>query len=152
MKCQFIYTGQRAADGRFLHSCVRCKRQRPSHYADPSRLKAQCIEKADEPPAEGPGTELTALFASINVTERADCNCKAISAAMDKAGVAGCRVRREFFLSKLNENAAKYNWWEKLKAVPGALSVGAVTLGGLYDEAVRRAEVKECGPQDDAPR
>ena len=82
-----------------------------------------------------------ALFADLGITEREGCNCKGVAAEMDREGVAGCRRRRDYFLAQLDGNARLYSWWDKLKAGSLAVLSGApLTLGGLFDEAVARAE------------
>ena len=62
---------------------------------------------------------------------------------MDREGVCGCREKRAYFLEKLDTNAALYNWYEKI--IPGVTAGWEgkpLTLAGLFDEAVRRAEEK----------
>lgn len=97
------------------------------------------------PIPRGPGTELTALFAEIDVREKTGCNCQAIAAEMDRVGIAGCRERRDYFLGRLRENEKLYTQWERAKVAPKALVMGIVSLGGFFDEAIRRAEAKASG-------
>lgn len=99
----------------------------------------------------GPGTELAAIFLSVNIAERVNCNCKAIAAEMDREGVSGCRSKRDYFIDKLNKNASLYDWLEKLSSA--VLFVQEPwfrinePLGSCFDEAVRRAEENNYSPK-----
>lgn len=102
-------------------------------------------------PADGPGTELRALIASLGLTERPGCRCKAIAAEMNRAGAAGCRQHRSAFVARLKANADRwYGWGDWVRAGANALASGLAfrldwsdPLGGLFDEAVCRAEEKQ---------
>ena len=143
MNCETIVIGEQ--DGKYVHRCRVCKTRYLSRYDEPRMFKATCrAHPKPQPPSAGPGTELTALFAELDISEKPGCNCRAIAAEMDSAGVSGCRERREYFLGKLEENAKLYSWWEKIKAGSAAWMAGApLSLGGLFDEAVRRAGAKK---------
>lgn len=148
--CTPVIIGQSDERGRRLVRCKTCGAEWRTRYSEPAMIHRKCAAPRPQPrlnaplaPRGGPGTELAALFAELGITERRGCNCKGIAAAMDREGVAGCRRKREHFLSLLNENANKYSWWEKLKAGSAAVLSGApLYLGGLYDVAVRRAAAK----------
>lgn len=143
MNCETVVIGEE--DGKHVHRCRRCGTRYLSRYNEPRMFKATCrVHPQPQSPNAGPGTELTALFAALGITEREGCNCKGIAAEMDREGVAGCRRKRDYFLAQLNENARLYSWWDKLKAGSLAVLSGApLTLGGLFDEAVARAEQKQ---------
>jgi hypothetical protein len=131
--------------------CSRCGRPVTTPYSDPAKTKRRCVAPSQRAHSTashvhyGAGAELTALFAELGITEKPGCNCKAIAADMDRAGVAGCRKRRDYFLGKLNENAQLYSLGEKIKACKAAWSAGVpLTLAGMFDEAVRRAAAKDA--------
>lgn len=149
-QCQLTYVGK-SGDGRHVYRCAKCGRTYTVAERDAARVRAMCSASPSEPVhyaiVAGPGTELAALFAEVGITEKVGCNCKAVAADMDRSGVAGCRERREYFLGELNKNADKYNWWDRIKAGGNLVRTGTVfsagiTLGGMFDEAVRRAESK----------
>jgi hypothetical protein len=66
---------------------------------------------------------------------------------MDRLGVEYCRQNRDVLLNKMRGTAAKYSWGETLiaawkTATTGLLWATGVSdpIGGLFDEACRRAE------------
>src|SRR5687768_8565722 len=134
MRCQFDIIG--TDNGRHVARCRQCGQVLRFATHDTAMMRAECRAATahaitTKSISHGPGTELTALLSSVSITEKVGCNCKAVAAEMDRKGVAGCREKREYFLERLNENAGKYSWWEKLKAAPAVLGAGAASLGGL---------------------
>lgn len=102
-------------------------------------VRARAVQ-ADPPPAEGPGTELKKLLASIGITASKDCSCKAMAAKMNRWGCDGCRENRAVIVRHLEKAAAKRGWAAKI------LARGFV-LGALVDRAISQAESREpdCG-------
>lgn len=91
-------------------------------------------------PIRGPGAWLLRLFAEINVTPKPECHCSEYAAKMDAWGVEGCRERRAEIISHLKDDAAKYGLGEWAVAGWTAFWQGKpLSLGGLVDEAIRRA-------------
>lgn len=112
--------------------------------AMPDNLPAAGKSRHHRPAPAGPGAELALLLAELGIAEKIGCRCKQIAAAMNQAGAAGCRARRDEFLAKLGENAKHYSWLEKLAAANAAWVQGLpLSLGGMFDEAIRRAEAKQ---------
>ena len=103
----------------------------------------------------GPGSEFASLAASIGIHEAAGCDCQTIKREMDLLGVYGCRGRREQLLAKLRHSAKQYGWWDRIKAGGNLLRTGqifqtGVTLEGLLDEAILRAEAMHVAASDQA--
>lgn len=93
----------------------------------------------------GPGTELAKLLASLGITEQTGCQCDSLRREMDALGVAGCRRERTRFLKRLEENAAKFSWWDKFKAGAAAVLSGLFpALASLFDDAILRAEATDA--------
>lgn len=102
------------------------------------------------------GTELTAILAELSITgeiidEDGDgCDsCRNLAQKMDQWGIPGCIKRKCKIVEKLGESAKKLGWWTKIKATAcGVFSplVFAIDLadipGSIFDEALRRAELK----------
>lgn len=84
------------------------------------------------PPANGPGTEMKAMLASMGINPES-CQCERRAAQMNRWGVAGCREHRLEIAAWLREAATQ------------AITDFAVTdpveaFLPLVDEAIRRAE------------
>jgi hypothetical protein len=63
---------------------------------------------------------------------------------MNRLGVDGVRTQRARWLQHLFESYDSTGWWERASAALLALKLGLpLTVEGLLDEALRRAEVKE---------
>lgn len=100
--------------------------------------------KDNLPPGYGPGTELKKLFKTMGLKPKSSCQCDARAAKMDRNGIQWCRDNRDTILGWLAEGYDHAGWLEKLKA--GALAVThglPLTLEGILDEAIRRAEAKQ---------
>jgi hypothetical protein len=92
---------------------------------------------AEKPvPTKGPGTELTAIFASMGITENAGCNCKLIADEMNRDGSAGVRSKREYYADLLAESAKQATTLQWARVI----AAGYLSCGALVDESVRRAE------------
>jgi predicted Fe-S protein YdhL (DUF1289 family) len=87
----------------------------------------------------GPGWHLKQLLAELGITPKHNCGCEDKAAQMDVWGVAGCVRHREEIIGWLNEAAAKQNWLTLLQA---AWKSGRLTVAGLVDEAIRRANTQ----------
>lgn len=94
-----------------------------------------------------PGTHLKRILQSIAITPKESCPCDAFAAEMDTWGIEGCTLRRTRIAAKLQENARKWNWREKLVAGLAAVSNGVAfrlrlttPYLALVEEAIRQAE------------
>lgn len=98
-------------------------------------------------PAEGPGTELKAIIASLGVTPTSTCGCESLANEMNMLGVDGCRRERERLVSALREKREAFGLEDTVKAAALAFANGLAwrinwkdPLPDLFDVAVRRAE------------
>lgn len=94
----------------------------------------------------GPGTELKALLAEAGF-EAGNCTCNSRAAQMDAWGPAACRERRDEIVGWMKEAYRRLGWLARLGGAFKALRNGLVfdvsdPVGGLVDEAIRRAEAK----------
>lgn len=115
--------------------CDRCGLRRLTHHPL-ARIHHCC----SAPPA-GPGTELHNLVAELGITPTATCGCEAMRRQMNDWGPAGCREHREEILAHLRTAYDEASVATKMKA--GVLVLAKwlpLTLEGLLDEAIRRAE------------
>ena len=83
------------------------------------------------------------MFKTMMLKAKPGCHCKIRSRKMDRLGVKWCRDNRATILAWLQEGYDHASWLEKVKA--GALAVrhwAPMTLGGILDEAIARAEAK----------
>ena len=106
------------------------------------------------PPEHGAGSEFAALVAELGITMPDNCTCKALKNQMDMQGPPWCRENKDKLVEQIKANAGKWGWTEKLSNLATA-SWKSITTGlalkinpldpipGLFDEAVRRAELKE---------
>ena len=106
------------------------------------------------PPEDGAGSEFAALVAELGITMPDNCTCKALKNQMDMQGPAWCRDNKPQLEVQIKANAGKWGWTEKLaniatagwKSITTGLALKINPLDpipSLFDEAVRRAEVKE---------
>lgn len=92
------------------------------------------------PPAVGPGTELTAMLKLI-VDDESCSMCGLRAAQMNAWGVAGCREHRTEIIDWLMVAANERGWMVKIQAgVRARRHCLPLSIGGLVDEAIRRAE------------
>jgi hypothetical protein len=133
----------------------------------PSQWGLTILSKVDEfrpkstiipwPPGFGPGTEMFRMLEALGVTERPGCSCKAVALQMDYWGPAICKQPEPYawILKNVKENSEKWTWAEKLqigakatlKREGWALAFRLNPLRleeSLIDEAIRRAEEKDC--------
>lgn len=87
------------------------------------------------------GDEMTSLVAEYNLAAKSSCSCKSWEGKMNDWGVSGCREHREEIISHLSEAYHAATWWDTFKAAGSAVYHSLpLTLGGMVDEAIRRAE------------
>lgn len=122
----------------------------------PEERPAEPIHLA--PPGYGPGTELRAMLKELGVVEKPNCQCTAKANEMDMGGVGWCRRNRDAIVTFLKAGAESFGWgtvigagWRSLTS--GLLwSIGVTDpMGGLVDEAIRRAEEKDRQRKAAAP-
>jgi hypothetical protein len=146
MKCTLIVDEQPNAHGRYTYRCQQCggtftHRQRDEQFS------RRCGEP-DPPPGFGPGTELTTMIRDELGVDAAGCKrCKWLAREMDLVGVEGVRLARDYYASRLRENADNRGWGTMATAAVGSLKSGlALRLkpwdlyGSLVEEACRRAQ------------
>lgn len=91
---------------------------------------------------EFPGAELKRLFAGLQITKTDGCNCDEWISRMNAWGIAGCQEHRGEILTHLNKAYKSASNLTKIQAGFAAFSQGLpLTLEGLLDEALRRAEL-----------
>lgn len=143
MKCLFEFTGRIEGD-RFIHRCVICGRELRDRK-NVTAIKAVCRASppADRPPPDyGPGTEFMRLTNELGLRAKGGCGCNSLKDQMNRLGVEGCRREKGRLLAALGANAEKFSWLDKLRAGAAAIAGGLpLTLEGLLDEAIRRADL-----------
>lgn len=101
--------------------------------------------KIDRPKQAAPkhlvGDELTKLIAEYGIKPISTCPCKSWANKMNEWGVDGCKLHREEIIAHLNTAYHSSTWWQTLTAAGNAAYKSLpLTLGGMVDEAIRRAE------------
>lgn len=90
-----------------------------------------------------PGTELMRLLRELKVQPKKGCPCNQRRWQMDEWGIDGCHANRATIIAWMQDGFDLAGLGEKLKAGALALAKGLpLTLDGLLDEAIRRAEAK----------
>ncbi len=114
--------------------------------ATPAEMDSGTGHVALAPPRSGVGTELTAIFKELGIKPTSSCNCNQLAANMDKWGVEGCRgEHRSLLLCSLQKAYGAADWKQKVSAGFAAIAKGLpLTLEGVLDEGIRRAEVKDA--------
>jgi hypothetical protein len=132
---------------------------------DAAKAELETVEPASEreaelraaldmkPRAVGPGEEFEKLTDSLGLKEWEGCSCSAIRSDMNRAGVAGCREKRNHFIERIKANVAtgiaanKLSKWAWVKAACRAVRLGLAfkidprdPIPGLFDLAVNNAE------------
>jgi hypothetical protein len=104
------------------------------------------------PPTSGPGTELTAIYASLGIEADPSCDCKAKAEQMDRWKVDGCRAHFWEIVGWQKDGAVRWGYAPKLKAAALAVATGLAfrvnwsdPFPGLVEEAIRRAAAKAGG-------
>lgn len=99
-----------------------------------------------KPPGFGPGTELKAILAKLNIVPDAKCDCLNFANWMDMIGVAGCKKNRDFIVDHLKVNSDRWGWTSFLAAGWKAFTTGLVfkigvtdPLAGCVDLAIKQA-------------
>jgi hypothetical protein len=97
----------------------------------------------------GPGTELSAILASLDINPAPSCDCKGKANQMDIWGVDGCRARMSEIVGWMRDGQGRWGWKDKLHAAAKAVTSGLAfkldwsdPFPSLIDEAIRRAEGK----------
>jgi hypothetical protein len=149
MKCNYKLTAK-CTDGSNYFVCQNecCGHDRCSNYDNPKLLHRECgkarTSAADllPVPEHGPGRELHELLEQLGFNI-GGCNCQEWIDRMNRWGVDGCREHRAEIIAHLEEEKDSATLTEKLKAGVLAIANGLpLTIGGLVDEAIRRAEVR----------
>lgn len=97
--------------------------------------------KPNPPKRSGPGTELKKLIAELGITAKSSCGCNKRAAEMDALGVEGVRATREQWIASILDGYHASSWWDVATAAVTAVRLGLpLTVAGLLDEALRRAE------------
>lgn len=148
--CEFAPIRQEGDKTRF--ECGNCGRsvlgrdreKPPKARCGSANAKPDSLTHRPLPPLPGgPGTELSAIFKELGIKPKASCGCQQKAAAMDKQGVEGCRKMRESILADLQTSYDAATLLEKASAGIAAIAKGyPLTLGGLLDLAIERAEAK----------
>ena len=146
--CTLLPTGQTDERGRFVYRCPECNKP-ATHRRHDAKLSRHC-GKPEPAPDHGPGTELKAMIRDELGIDADGCKrCKHLARAMDRLGVKGVRMQRDWFVARLKENADRRGWATQLTAALGAIASGLAfrinpldRYGSLIDEACRRAELK----------
>ena len=124
--------------------CERCGRVRIVSVA--FRCNCDGVKASQDIHASGPGTELLAIMTELGIKEKPNCTCRATAKKMDQLGVEGCEQNRDWIVSQLEANAAKWSWLETLKIaasnVTNPLALSLAFRGNIYhallDEAIAR--------------
>jgi len=114
-------------------------------------------------PATGPGTDLKHLIAEFGLKPTTSCACEAMLLQMNAWGVTGCREHRAEILAHLTKAYKSTANLTKLRAGLTALASHAtapftggaplpLTLEGLLDEALRRAELAAASLPPEPPQ
>jgi hypothetical protein len=129
----------------------------PTGIAEPAPIAAMPVTDpapsatpAKEPPqvpAEGPGTELKKILASLGVNPSPSCDCNGKAAQMNIWGVKFCRANLETIVGWMKDGAPRWKWTDKVWAASRAVATGLAFKLDLGDpfrsivvEAIRRAE------------
>jgi hypothetical protein len=92
-------------------------------------------------PTQLVGDALTALLREYGLAAKSTCSCKSWAGKMNEWGIAGCQSHRAEIVAHLGEAYHSATWWDTLKAAGSAAYKSLpLTLGGMVDEAIRRAE------------
>lgn len=141
-----------------LYRCTICTRRRESRRL-PHEIHRTCpgFEVEDSyrvpsdhvvvpPPAHGPGTQLKAIFASLGINPKSQCQCNEKSAWMNRWGVDGCRERRDIIVGWLRDSKHWFDSEEVAKAAYMALRSGLAfklnpldLFGSVVDLAIEQA-------------
>lgn len=107
-------------------------------------LKKRGSIEAKTLPTGGPGTELKLLLASLSIQPKSSCDCTSKAAEMDRLGVEAVRAQRDVWMKHLTDAYHSSGWLEGATAAMLALTLGLpLSVQGLLDEAIRRAEAKQ---------
>lgn len=114
--------------------------------ADPISAAYDRPPRREPIPTAGPGTELKKLLLQMGIEQKPGCSCRRLMSQMNVWGIAGSREEsnRARTLADMRANKDKWGWGSYFKAGIIAIWSGLpLTLEGLYDEAVRLAEINE---------
>ena len=97
----------------------------------------------------GPGDAMADIIRDFGISEKQGCSCRSLRQKMNAWGVDGCEQQRDWIVSQLEANAAKWSWLETLQiAASNAVNPLALSLafrGNIYhallDEAIQRSRL-----------
>lgn len=101
--------------------------------------------KIDRPKQASPqhlvGDELTRLIAEYGIKPVKSCGCDSWKQKLNEWGVEGCMSNRQAIIDHLNTAYHAATLWDTFRAAGNAVMKDLpLTLGGMVDEAIRRAE------------
>lgn len=135
------YTTEPDADGKRWVECDTCDYKLHTTLP-PERVHHMC--KGKKKRGHGPGTHLAIMLGQMGIKSEGSCGCFEKQVQMDYLGSMGCRKERAKFLEHLKTAYKKADIPTKATALKLAIREGLpLTLGGLLDEAIRRAEEDE---------
>jgi hypothetical protein len=143
MNCDFVEI-KRVSETHRIVQCRRCLAMLRVPLSSEDRIFMLCKESpiANETslPPELPGFRLAELIHALGMGPKNGCNCEAMIAAMNLWGVAGCREHRAEIIEHLAKAYHTATLGQKARAAGNTLLHGGPwTIGGLVDEAIRRA-------------
>jgi hypothetical protein len=104
-----------------------------------------------KPPQDGPGSELKAVFASLDIEKLEGCQCEPKMAQMNAWGVDGCREHFDEIVGWLREGAKQFDRRTKFKAARKAVTTGLAKeinwldpFPGIVELAIKRAAEKQA--------
>ena len=148
--CVLKLTGERR-NGKYVYRCSRCNSEYLSRRND-SQMKAACKAAADEsqplllspPPAYGVGSVLKEIFSELGIEPKASCGCNAKAAYLDRMKIQWCKEHLAEIIAWMEEAYDSSTLVEWMTAGVQALwQRKPVTLAGILDLAIERAEQKE---------
>lgn len=144
--CIFVPTGNEDGIRKEYRCADGC--QQPIWSANPpDRIRRVCLGLIQRP--RGPGAELTALLAELDIHDTKGCDCKSKARQMDNWGPAGCREHFQEIVDWLRESAKRLGWLARLVLAAKAIATGLAfrldpldPCPGLVREAIHRADTE----------
>ncbi len=144
LHCDFEPTAEVNSEGWRKHRCVNC--EYVSVFIPPwsQRIVRECYVGPDGGKPLPVGTELAALLAELEITEKESCGCAAKARQMDLWGEVGCNRHRDLIVGWLSENYHSAGWLESIRAAwRGMFKVNPFDpFGSLLDESIARAKAQ----------
>ena len=92
-------------------------------------------------PTQLVGDALTALIREYGIKPVKSCGCDSWKNKLNEWGMDGCVKNRQAIIDHLSDAYHAATWWQTLTAAGNAAYKSLpLTLGGMVDEAIRRAE------------